>query len=38
MVKAIVRGIVVKESELKSRYYVHFLTNTLGKRINPLNL
>ena len=28
--------IVVSEFELRSRYYVHFRTFTLGKGINPL--
>ena len=27
--------IVKSEFELQSRYYVHFLTNTLGKGMNP---
>ena len=36
MVKAMDYGIVVSEFELHSRYYVHFLTNTLGKGMNPL--
>ena len=38
MVKAMDSGIVVCEFELKSRYYVHFRTNTLGKGMNPLIL
>ena len=38
MVKAIDCGIVVSESELRSRYYVHFRTNTIGKGTNPLIL
>ena len=38
MVKAMDSGIVVSEFELKSRYYVHFRTNTLGKGISPLIL
>ena len=32
MVKAMDRGIVVGEFELKSRYYVHFQADTLGER------
>ena len=34
------RGVMVTVSEfvLKSRYYVHFRTNTLGKGIKPLIL
>ena len=35
MVKAMDSGIVVREFELKLRYYVHFRTNTLEKRMNP---
>ncbi len=35
MVKARDFGIVISEFELKSRYYVHFRTNTLGKGMNP---
>ena len=31
-------GIVVRVFELQSRYYVHFRTNTLGKRYEPPNL
>ena len=31
MVKAKDNGILVSESKLQSRYYVHFRTNTLGK-------
>ena len=31
-------NIVVSEFELKSRYYVHFRTNTLGKGMNTLIL
>ena len=38
MVKAIDWGIVVREFELQSRYYVHFRANTLGKGMNPLIL
>ena len=38
MVKAMDCEIVVNEFELQSRYYVHFLTNTLGKGLNPLIL
>ena len=38
MVKAMDCGIVVREFELQSRYYVHFRANTLGKGMNPLNL
>ena len=38
MVKAIDCGIVVREFVLQSRYYVHFLANTLGKSMNPLIL
>ena len=38
MVKALDYGIVVREFEFQSRYYVHFRTNTLGKAINPLIL
>ena len=37
MVKAIDYGIVVSEFELQSRYYVQFLTNTLGKVWTPLS-
>ena len=36
MVKAMDCGIVVREFELQSRYYVHFRANTLGKGMNPL--
>ena len=36
MVKAMDCGIVVREFELRSRYYVHF--RTLGKGMNPLIL
>ena len=38
MVKAIDCGIVVSEFVLKSRYYVHFRANILGKDMNPLIL
>ena len=38
MVKAMDCGIVVSEFELQSHYYVHFLTNTLGKGMKPLIL
>ena len=38
MVKAMDCRIVISEFELKSRYYVHFRTNTLGKGMNPLIL
>ena len=38
MVKAMVCGIVVREFELQSLYYVHFRANTLGKGMNPLIL
>ena len=38
MVKAMDCGIVVREFVLQSRYYVHFLANTLGKVIRPLIL
>ena len=38
MVKAMNCGIVVREFVLQSRYYVHFLANTLGKGMNPLIL
>ena len=38
MVKAMDCGIVVSEFVLKSRYYVHFRANTLGKGMNPLIL
>ena len=37
-VKMMDGGIVVSEFELKSRYYVHFRTNTLGKGMNPIIL
>ena len=38
MVKEMDFGIVVREFELQSRYYVHFRANTLGKGISPLIL
>ena len=38
MFKAMDCGIVVREFELQSRYYVHFRPNTLGKGMNPLLL
>ena len=38
MVKAIDCRIVVIEFELRSRYHVHFRTNTIGKGMNPLIL
>ena len=38
MVKVMDCGIVVSEFVLQSRYYIHFRTNTLGKRMNPLIL
>ena len=38
MVKAMDCGIVVHEFVLQSRYYVHFLANTLGKGMNRLIL
>ena len=38
MVKAIDCGIVVNEFELRSNYYVHFQTNTLGKGTNSFIL
>ena len=38
MVKAIDGEIVISEFEIKSRYYVHFRANTLGKGMNPLIL
>ena len=38
MVKAMNCGIVVREFVLRSRYYVHFRANTLGKGMNPLIL
>ena len=38
MVKALDAGIVVRQFELQSRYYVHFRAYTLGKGMNPLIL
>ena len=38
MVKAMDFGIVVREFELQSFYYVHFRTSTLAKGMNPLIL
>ena len=38
MVKAMDCGIVVSEFILRSRYYVHFRTNTFGKGMKPLIL
>ena len=38
MVKAMDCGIVVREFELQSHYYVHFRANTLVKGTNPLIL
>ena len=38
MVKELDWGIVVGEFELHLRNYVHFQTNTLGKRMNRLIL
>ena len=38
MVIALNCRIVVSEVELKSSYYIHFRTNTLGKGMNPLVL
>ena len=38
MVKVLEYGIVVREFELQSRYYVHFRTNTLRKGMCPLIL
>ena len=38
MVKVMDWRIVVSEFVLKSRYYVHFRSNTLGKGMNPLIL
>ena len=35
MVKAMDCGIVVSEFVLQSRYFVHFLANTLGKGMTP---
>ena len=38
MVRAMDCGIVVREFELQSRYYIHFQENTLRKGMNPLIL
>ena len=38
MVKARDCGIIVRDFELQSRYYVHFRTKTLWKGMNPLIL
>ena len=38
MVKAMDSGIVVSKFVLQSRYYIHFLANTLEKGMNPLIL
>ena len=38
MVEAMDCGIVVSEFVLRSRSYVYFRTNTLGKGMNPLIL
>ena len=38
MFKVMDCGIVVREFELQSRYYIHFRANTLGKGMNPLIL
>ena len=38
MAKVLDREIVVREFELQSRYHVHFRTNTLEKRYEPLIL
>ena len=35
MVKAMNYGIVEREFELQSHYYVHFRANTLGERYEP---
>ncbi len=35
MVKTMDCGIVEREFVLQSRYYVHFLANTIGKGMNP---
>ena len=37
MIKTMDRGIVVRKFVLQSRYYVHFLANTLRKGMNPLS-
>ena len=38
MVKTLDCGIVGSGFELQFRYYVHFLTNTFGKGMNPFIL
>ena len=38
IVKAVDRGIVVREFVLQSRYYIHFRENNIGKGMNPLIL
>ena len=38
MVKLLDCGIVVNKFEFQCCYYVYFLTNTLGKDMNPLSL
>ena len=38
MVRAMDCGILVREFELQSRYYIHFRANTLGKGMKPLIL
>ena len=38
MVKAMDCGIVLSEFELRSRHYIHFRANILGKGMNPLIL
>ena len=38
IVKAMDCGIVIRDSVLQSRYYVHIRANTLGKCMNPLIL
>ena len=35
MVKAMDWGIIVREFELQSLYYVHFRANTPGEGMNP---
>ena len=37
MVKVMDCEIVESEFKLKSRYYIHFRTNTFGKSMNPLS-
>ena len=37
-VKAVDCGIIEREFEHQSRYYIHFRANTLGKGMNPLIL